>query len=555
MDGISLIQTAEGALNEVHAMLQRIRELAVQVSNGTYDPADRKAVQDEVKQLQNEIQRISDYIEFNERKLLNGEIDRRAFPDDDKAAKIVSLSDSVKPGTYAVTVTANATKATLEGGKVSSNFTEGKIQANQAGIININGEEVRIEAGDSAETVFNKLRDLAETVGLNLIAYGDDGTGKPDYNGGAKPFEFNSGMHLVLETKEYGSDYFIDLNASNSTLLADLGLTATKVKGTDVVASIDSQNSDFSPTATVTAKGNIITVTDIDGFTMKLETQDITIGYSETYKLALQAITNTGLGEDIAKAALDAAMQAFAKGQSYSVALMAANSIIGPNATGAINILLNGGNSKAIKAAEIADVDSSTASAVATKIYDGIKDGKSDAVIINDVLNSTPGVAENQVKAALLAFRMEISNPMQVKVLQINVLDAGPLDLQIGANEGQFMEIRIPNLSPQALGIDKINLSTADGAQKAITTADEAINMISSVRSKLGAYQNRLEHTVANLDVAAENMTASLSRIQDADMAKEMSEYTQKNVISQAGMAMLAQANQRPQQILQLLQG
>ncbi|KAE9627760.1 hypothetical protein GND95_14530 [Defluviitalea raffinosedens] len=288
---------------------------------------------------------------------------------------------------------------------------------------------------------------------------------------------------------------------------------------------------------------------------MKLETQDITIGYSETYKLALQAITNTGLGEDIAKAALDAAMQAFAKGQSYSVALMAANSIIGPNATGAINILLNGGNSKAIKAAEIADVDSSTASAVATKIYDGIKDGKSDAVIINDVLNSTPGVAENQVKAALLAFRMEISNPMQVKVLQINVLDAGPLDLQIGANEGQFMEIRIPNLSPQALGIDKINLSTADGAQKAITTADEAINMISSVRSKLGAYQNRLEHTVANLDVAAENMTASLSRIQDADMAKEMSEYTQKNVISQAGMAMLAQANQRPQQILQLLQG
>lgn len=79
--------------------------------------------------------------------------------------------------------------------------------------------------------------------------------------------------------------------------------------------------------------------------------------------------------------------------------------------------------------------------------------------------------------------------------------------------------------------------------------------MISSVRSKLGAYQNRLEHTVANLSVAAENMTASLSRIQDADMAAEMSEYTQKNVIAQAGVAMLAQANQRPQQILQLLQG
>jgi len=222
--------------------------------------------------------------------------------------------------------------------------------------------------------------------------------------------------------KEYGSEYKLDLNASNSSLLSALGLSTTIETGLDAQAKITSSADGFSSTATVSTKGNVITVTDINGFEMKFEAQQ--------------------------------------------------------------------------GAAALAD-----------------------------------------------------------KSADVKVLDAGPLDLQIGANEGQFMEIRIQNLSPQALGIDKINLSTSDGAQKAITVVDNAINMISSVRSKLGAYQNRLEHTVANLSVAAENMTASLSRIQDADMAAEMSEYTQKNVISQAGIAMLAQANQRPQQILQLLQG
>lgn len=420
MDGISLIQTAEGALNEVHAMLQRIRELAVQVSNGTYDSTDRRAVNDEVVQLQNEIQRISDHIEFNERKLLNGEIDRRAFPDNEGVVKIISLSDTVSPGSYSIEVTADATKATITGAK-GTIIAEGSIAESQVGTINLNGEEVRIEKGDTADVVFNKLRDLAETIGANLIAYNDDGSGDADIDGGAQQYNFEN--ILVFEMKEYGSEYKLDLNASNSSLLSALGLSTTIETGSDAQAKITSSADGFSSTATVSTKGNVITVTDINGFEMKFEAQQ--------------------------------------------------------------------------GAADLAEDNSA----------------------------------------------------------DVKVLDAGPLDLQIGANEGQFMEIRIQNLSPQALGIDKINLSTSDGAQKAITVVDNAINMISSVRSKLGAYQNRLEHTVANLSVAAENMTASLSRIQDADMAAEMSEYTQKNVISQAGIAMLAQANQRPQQILQLLQG
>ena len=116
------------------------------------------------------------------------------------------------------------------------------------------------------------------------------------------------------------------------------------------------------------------------------------------------------------------------------------------------------------------------------------------------------------------------------------------------------MSIRIPRVDPVTLGIDKVNIATADGAQDAITLIDDAINTVSAIRSKLGAYQNRLEHSISNLDTSSENMTESLSRISDVDMAEEMAEYTQKNVLAQAGTSMLAQANQRPQTILSLLQ-
>jgi len=137
----------------------------------------------------------------------------------------------------------------------------------------------------------------------------------------------------------------------------------------------------------------------------------------------------------------------------------------------------------------------------------------------------------------------------------ITVLDAGPMKLQIGANENQTMVVRIPNVDPVALEIDNVNICTEEGAQKAISILDNANTKVTSIRAKLGAYQNRLEHSISNLDTTSENMTEALSRIEDVDMAKEMATYTQQNVLAQAGTAMLAQANERPQTILTLLQG
>lgn len=116
------------------------------------------------------------------------------------------------------------------------------------------------------------------------------------------------------------------------------------------------------------------------------------------------------------------------------------------------------------------------------------------------------------------------------------------------------MEIRIPTVSLETLGLDKADLSTKDGSRKAITLATDAISKISTIRARLGAYQNRLEHTADSLDVTHENVTGAYSRMMDTDMAEEMTEYTNLQVLTQAGTSMLAQANERPQQVLQLLQ-
>lgn len=138
--------------------------------------------------------------------------------------------------------------------------------------------------------------------------------------------------------------------------------------------------------------------------------------------------------------------------------------------------------------------------------------------------------------------------------LKIDLTGIGSMDTQIGANEGQQLEIRIPTISLSHLGIEKTEVTTQDSSSDAITEIKGAVKYVSDARSRLGAYQNRLEHTISSLDITKENMTASYSRIMDVDMAEEMTNYTTEQVISQASVSMVAQANERPSQVLQLLQ-
>ncbi len=138
--------------------------------------------------------------------------------------------------------------------------------------------------------------------------------------------------------------------------------------------------------------------------------------------------------------------------------------------------------------------------------------------------------------------------------VNLDMTGIGAMRMQIGTEEGQVLEMRIPTMSLELMGIEDTTIGTQADAKEAIDKIAEAINYVSSARSRLGAYQNRLESTSASLDITHENMTGAYSRIMDVDMASEMTEFTNQQVLSQAGTSMLAQANERPQQVLQLLQ-
>ncbi len=426
-DGISVIQTAEGALNEVQAILQRSRELAVQAANGTNTPEDREAIQKEIDQLMEEIDRISTDTEFNTKALLDGNLDRKTYSSS-TSVSLISISDAVDCDTYELTVEEVGISANITGGAMT--LTD--IVKEEAGTVIINGETVDISEGDTNDEVIDKIRTVCDRCNITMDTEGDV---------------------LSFKTKEAGADQSISIYCENGLLAKKLGLdvmtttladgtveavdsTDPTVKGTDakVVLKTEENDGKFSNTCTVIADGNIVKITDSDGFEMKFEIDEYMF-----------------VDED--------------------------------------------GNEK--------------------------------------------------VDAA--------GNPISGEV-NISVLDAGPMLLQIGANEGQTVEVAIPEVSTRTLGLEHLNLLTETLASEGITMLDEAINIVSSVRSKLGAYQNRLEHAVANLDTSAENLTEALSRIEDVDMAEEMANYTQKNVLAQAGVSMVSQANERPQTILSLLQ-
>lgn len=138
--------------------------------------------------------------------------------------------------------------------------------------------------------------------------------------------------------------------------------------------------------------------------------------------------------------------------------------------------------------------------------------------------------------------------------ISLDITGIGAMRVQIGANEGQVLAIRIPEVSLDTLGLSDIDISTQEGAQRAIELSKQANAYISSVRSRIGAYENRLEHIQSSLGVTEENVTSAFSRIMDTDMAEEMTEYANQQVLNQAGISVLTQANQRPAEVLQLLQ-
>ena len=397
-DGISLIQTAEGALDETHSILARMRELAVKAANETFDETDRDAIQAEIAQLQDELDRVSETTEFNGRKLLNGELNKKGYIDPDNSDKfsIFEIGGDIEPGVYSIALNSNGKQAESSMTILGSGTI---ITEEQAGSVTVNGLTVDITAGMTGTEVNERIRDAASKVGIDLDLTSGD-----------------------LKTQEYGSEEYICIDASNDDLKALLGVDGTEVRGTDAEADFAISGGKcvgFNGTATISTNGNRITVTDKNGFKM---------------------------------------------------------------------------------------------------VYDAAPDSGA------------------------------------VSKVDITVLSAGPMVLQVGNNEGQTFNVNITKTTAESLELTHINVYTHEYASEAIEKIDAAIAKISGVRSSLGAYQNRLDYTIGNLETSNENLTGAVSRIQDTDMAEEITEYTQQNVLSQSALQMLAKSNARPEGLLQLFQ-
>lgn len=437
-DGISLIQTAEGGLNEAHSILQRMREIAVQSSNGTYQNAvDRENLNKEVEALTSEIDRISSSTHFNKINLLDGSIG-------DPVLKATMAGSGT--ATTAITATTPAKKATY-GISVAA--------VTVAGSTNSSVEVSFIDASGA-----NKVKSVSYSSAAASAAVGA-GTVK-----------------TALEAdSDISANFDITVDGSNNVIMT------SKTAGKDG-ASVYAMNYTAGTGVTGGAAANVA------GSTAAATDEAMTLTFAAT-------LTDANAGGSTVEVG----------GKIYEFQTSAN---IGKVKEGNVAVVLG------------AD-DAATAA------------------------NFKAQLNNNGVTATGIALAFTFSNTSEL---------GKKLTFQIGANGSadQQVTLAVSDMSSKGLNVKDISVATQDGANAAISVIDKAINTVSGTRADLGALQNRLEHTVNNLGVTNENLTAAESRIRDVDMAKEMMEYTKNNILSQAAQAMLAQANQQPQGVLQLLQ-
>ena len=473
-DGVSSVQTAEGALTEVHSMLQRMNELAVQASNGTNAESDRKAIQDEISQLTTEIDRVAETTKFNETYLLKGS--------KDGATKTNTLNahDAGLKGTL------------VDNGDGTSTFTAKSLAV--GGNVSIAGTEYTIV--DSGKTT-----DYTDLKGYTTPAAGD----KLTKDGETYTYVAANGTSPAGQTITTAG-WFKD---SNTTTTAD----------TVTIAAGDKLTKDGKTTTLVgdtAAATNIATLKDAQAaIKAAAAASKVTIGgteYTVSTKTDLKAANPTATADDLAKMVTSDSSIKIGTAQYYVV----------PKASDKeTDITLDDAYKKMAKELE-------TASSIGA-------DANSKASVTNN------GDGSFKIQQGKVTVQKSLS-----------------FSLHVGSDADMTNKISvdIEAMDSSSLGVKGINVNDDTGvaATYAIDAISDAISKVSSQRSALGAVQNRLEHTIDNLDNVVENTETAESRIRDTDMAKEMVNYSKNNILAQAGQSMLAQANQSNQGVLSLLQ-
>ena len=498
-DGISLVQTAEGALTEVHSMLNRMVELSTLASNGTYSDSNREKYQNEIQELKDEIDRIADSTNFNGINLLDGNLSGGSMKTDTAQLIGTDVSTSFEPET---SNTATNVKKDLSGA--------GTVVASKE-TYNIDGQSLTIDWGKGdAKKLF-------------------DATIKQDHSAltpdGAKDIAEKLTELFNNEIKAQGLQGEVEIKIDGTGAVTMKSLSTAENAAIGYVGS-DAATADQVKTVgtfffgTGDGKSNVVTPQ------MKFNN---TITANDKFTMTINGTT------------VEAAGFAAARGDDMETVKADLATAIG-NAVDAYNAAMGytaGQDEFVVKANFSVDVDKSGGFKVT---YTGDNADKVNFSFGEKTENGIEGTA-----AKLLGLSNKVST---------QGVGGNALSLQIGdtADEYNRVTVSIQDCHAKALGVAGIDVTTEASAAQGISKIKDAIDTVSKVRAKLGATQNRLDHTLNNLETTTENLTDAESRIRDTDMAKEMMQYTKNNILVQSSQAMLAQANQLPQGVLQLLQ-
>ena len=671
-DGISLLQTAEGALGESHSILQRMRELAIQASNDTLTSNDRLEIQKEVNQLKFDLDRISRNTEFNTKKLLDGSQTASISASSNSVQGLINGSVAGAGGNYDVSlellrggiaelqrsqiftvkdtgaladggtqlqsiaqfydsngmfVLGTAQSLTLTGnGKSASVALDGQMSldnlaaALQNAMVSSSGLDIDNSRVATVNTVQTQVAGLGGYLSITSGSIGE--AGEVSFSSDQKVIDA-LGLNVARESVENRVKVELRDDSGNVRTITTEGNVASSLLG-GIDLKFDSQAAQIAGTqgleqgVRITTGGNLVfnagtsalTVTiaaglwsmeglarlinqeaeddgTVDGLSASVVEGELRVSYEKPASLSA-TVANTievvTIDDDLSRLGFElGTYSGFVDGQKSVADLewgLSQHSTVAGAAAVTINVnqgAVVGGSYAITMTTAVATADMVSFVDIQTDLMDDFDTSETDLRVDqvgsaiaftstllgakhNDLDTDSSVVTLTMVGAA--ADVAYLSNKLGISEgtakgsgdsnFKMFVVDNAP-QFHIGADQGQTMAISIGNMSAEALGVANIDLTNVKSAQSALSKINKAIDKVSAERSKMGSFQNRLEFAINNLRNTHSNLTASESRIRDADIALEMIEFTRNQIISQSGTAMLAQANMVPQGVLQLL--
>ena len=477
-DGISLLQTADGALSQTSDILSRMRELAVQSSSGTNTDSDRANLNNEAQQLKEQLDQIGNNTQFNGKNLLDGSL---------KSAGGATVGQDTTTGS----VVGQLKEASVTSTSAMAGGTVGSFTAETVSIDNTN-----------------------ITVNWQNLSVTDQNTIKAGFAAGSTTDAQNAAKDLIVNTINSAID-------QSGTNVAHVSGYVDSTGNLVVSSGTQGINSQVKTSGTSGVLGAALGTAGTNGATGTDTYAGTTVNAGDKF--------NVGFGDRTLQVSITTAITGGATTMASAAAELQND----------INNAINSYNQQATGST----TNSSAPGFLQAVTVNATSDGKFEILSQNGPVELSDLLGKNTVK------------DLGLSQAQTSAAGNGGVTLQIGANAKQTLTFGVNDMRSASLGISGVDISTAAGAQSAINSLDKAIQNVTSERSKIGSLQNRLDYVSQNLDTQSQNLTSASSRITDVDMASAVMENSKNGILAQAAQAMLGQANQQPQGVLQLLRG